>query len=170
MNPVQPQPTATPNRKQHSLTIDMTPLVDLGFLLISFFIFTAALTTPAVTRLIMPKDGKESAVPQSHALTFLLDRNKLFAYEGLWEEAKARKRIVETSYGLQNGAGKLVRQKQRSSGEKLVVLIKPLTTSSYEDMVTMLDEMQINGVMKFAIVEASDEEQSWTHTRSGYPH
>lgn len=165
MNAVQPQPTGTHNRKFHSLKIDMTPLVDLGFLLISFFIFTAALSEPTVTRLIMPREGKETGVPQSHSLTLLLDEKKLYAYEGLWEEARSQQRITETAYDLLNGVGDLIREKQKSSGEDLVVLIKPLATSSYENVVVMLDEMQINDVKKFALTEVMPDEQKWVENR-----
>jgi biopolymer transport protein ExbD len=64
-------------QKRHSLRIDMTPMVDLGFLLITFFIFTATLSQPTVTKLIMPKDGDPLPVPESKTLTFLLSRNQV---------------------------------------------------------------------------------------------
>jgi biopolymer transport protein ExbD len=161
MTTAQSQPTAIRNRKLHSLKIDMTPMVDLGFLLITFFIFTAALSEPTVTRLIMPKEGAETIVPQSHSLTLLLGEKKLFAYEGIWEEARMQRRVAESGYGLAMGAGDLIREKRQRSGEKLVVLIKPLAAASYENVVTMLDEMQISDVKKFAIVDAAPGEQSW---------
>jgi biopolymer transport protein ExbD len=143
----------------------MTPLVDLGFLLISFFIFTAALSEPTVTRLIMPREGEETAVRQSHSLTLLLDGKKLYAYEGLWDEARSQQRISEASYDLQTGAGDLIRQKQQRSGNDLVVLIKPLASSSYENVVAMLDEMQINAVKKYALVEATAGERTWAENQ-----
>jgi biopolymer transport protein ExbD len=152
------------NSQSHQLKIDMTPLVDLGFLLISFFIFTAALSEPNVTRLIMPKEGEQTPVPQRHSLTLLLDGKRLFAYEGLWEEAQTEQRISEASYDLQKGAGNIIRQKQQRSGKDLVVLIKPLATSSYENVVAMLDEMQINTVKKFALVEATAGERDWVES------
>ncbi|HEV7332679.1 MAG TPA: biopolymer transporter ExbD [Flavisolibacter sp.] len=161
MTTAQPQPTGIRNRKMHSLKIDMTPLVDLGFLLITFFIFTSALSEPTVTRLIMPKEGDEAPVPQSKALTLVLDNNKVFVYEGTWDEAIAGKRITQTTYSLQRGMGELVRQKQTSVGDDLVVLIKPLHTSSYQNVLTALDEMQINKVKKYAIVEATADERLW---------
>src|SRR5262250_581164 len=55
--------------KKHNLRTDMTPMVDLGFLLITFFVFTARLNQPAVVKLNMPKDGKKTLVGESTALT-----------------------------------------------------------------------------------------------------
>jgi biopolymer transport protein ExbD len=63
-----------------SLKIDMTPMVDLGFLLISFFIFTTSISTPAVTKLFMPADGVPSKLGESNALTLLLGNNNTLFY------------------------------------------------------------------------------------------
>ena len=147
-------------QKRHSLRIDMTPMVDLGFLLITFFIFTATLSQPTVTKLIMPKDGDPLPVPESKTLTFLLSRNQVYAYEGRWETALAENKLVETSYHLQEGMGQLIRKKQAALKDKsdLVVVIKPLAESSYQNMLAALDEMQINVVNKYAIVNDAAEE------------
>src|SRR5262249_31264869 len=72
--------------KKLSTRVDMTPMVDLGFLLITFFIFTATLSSPTTMNLNMPKDTKkedETKVKQSGALTILLGKdNEVFYYEG----------------------------------------------------------------------------------------
>lgn len=142
----------------------MTPLVDLGFLLISFFIFTTTLSQPGIMRLIMPKQGNPTPVRQSKALTFLLDRDKAFAYEGRWEDAGRQHRIRATAYGPQ-GLGTLLQQKQKSMGNKdeLFVLIKPLPGASYQRVIEALDEMNIHAVNTYALVDASREEAAFLH-------
>ena len=69
--------------RRHSLKTDMTPMVDLGFLLISFFIFTTQMNKPVVTSLNMPHDGPPSTLGMSNALTVLLgDNHSIYYYEG----------------------------------------------------------------------------------------
>lgn len=160
MTTTTPQPGSASGRRGHSLRIDMTPMVDLGFLLITFFIFTATISQPSITRLIMPAKGESTGMPASRSLTLLLDRERAFVYEGLWEGAISANALVKTTYNLQNGLGRVIRQKQKSLAEKdgLVVLIKPLPSASYQNIITALDEMLINDVKKYAITEATAQE------------
>ena len=74
--------------KKLSTRVDLTPMVDLGFLMITFFVFTTALSKPTALGLNLPADPKNikdfTDAPESKTLTLLLSGNeKLIYYQGL---------------------------------------------------------------------------------------
>src|SRR5579875_2231614 len=73
--------------KKLSTRVDMTPMVDLGFLLITFFIFTTTISQPTTLKLNLPQDTKnpeeQTKTKASGALTIMLGKdNNVFYYEG----------------------------------------------------------------------------------------
>lgn len=163
--------------KKQLLTIDMTPMVDLGFLLITFFVFTTTISRPTVTDLYMPKDGLITIpLPESLALTVLLDDdNTIYYYHGNFTEAVKANNIFETGYSTTVGLGKIIRQKQKdidASGKfadgrrGLMLLIKPGSKSNYKNVIDALDEAVINDVKKYAILEPGADELSFLKTKS----
>ena len=144
--------------------IDMTPMVDLGFLLITFFIFTTALSDPTTMSLAMPKEGVPIDLAESKALNFVLDgENKVFSWEGSWSAGK----VIPSSYDEREGMGKIIRDKQNALYQKegtqgkdeLMLLIKPTEKASYKNLIDALDEAVINGVKRYAVLKPSAEEQ-----------
>src|ERR1043165_6176881 len=80
--------------KKLSTRIDLTPMVDLGFLLITFFMFTTTLAKPKTMEINMPyKDenldpNKQSKVKESTAMTILLSKmHRVYYYEGIGSDA-----------------------------------------------------------------------------------
>ena len=167
MEPIQPQlMEGKTKRKIHpALRIDMTPLVDLGFLLITFFVFTTTLAEKRVTRLVMPRDGEPTGLSASKALTALLDRdNRVFVYAGAFEEAVHDHKVIQTNYNTYQGLGSLIRVKQKQlkkDRDGLMLLIKPLGVASYKNLIDALDEALINDVKRYAIVEATAQEKTY---------
>lgn len=153
------------------MKIDMTPMVDLGFLLITFFVFTTTVSSPTVTNLIMPDDRPvkfPSTIPESLVLTVLPDeKDKLFYYEGSWELAKSNNSVFQTSYSVRSGLGTVIRKKQKELDENkkfpkgrngLMLLIKPTSSAAYRNVIDVLDEVMINEIKKYAIMEPSADE------------
>lgn len=148
----------------------MTPMVDLGFLLITFFIFTTTMSAKNAMKLYMPTDkGQPSPIPQSKVLTVLLDEyNKVFAYEGRFEDAVRENRILRTNYNESDGIGKLIRAKQeqlaqsaKAGKDELIFLIRPTARASYKNVIDALDETAINNVKKYMVLDPSVEENGF---------
>ena len=159
--------------KKTAPRIDMTPMVDLGFLLISFFVITTELSRPGGMTLIVPKDSKNNLTElgDSYALTILLTGGKQYYYEGDWKNAVQENRIQETSL---TGLREVISRKQKilddtiryKEGRKgLMLLIKATENASYTSVVDALDEVVINAVEKHAIIAVSEEEKNWLRQR-----
>jgi biopolymer transport protein ExbD len=157
-------------KKRHSVRTDMTPMVDLGFLLITFFVFTAELSKPSVVKLNMPKDGDPATLANSNALTILLDGNdRVYYYNGNWKDASANNEIFKGNLSVTNGMGKVIREKQRwldinnkkEGRNGLMLLIKAGKETSYQNVIDALDEALINVVKKYALLKAEPQESEW---------
>ena len=146
------------------LKVDMTPMVDLGFLLITFFIFTTSIAEQKAAPLIVPVDGPSMNLPASTALTVLLGAdNKVMVYPGALQNALAAHQIVTTTYSTYSGIGAIIRQQQHQlsvTGKKdnLMLLIKPTKEATYQNIIDALDEVQINNVKRYAIVSPDEQE------------
>jgi biopolymer transport protein ExbD len=153
----------TGRKKWQQGKIDMTPMVDLGFLLISFFIFTAAITETKAMKLYMPHDGTGTTVSENNVLSFIVGEKGIFVYEGKWEQAAKNNKVLATNFSQSNGIGLQIRQKKLSvpADKKLTVLIHPLDDASYGDIVKILDEMLIYDVPSYAIVEPSSGQRDY---------
>jgi biopolymer transport protein ExbD len=89
--------------KKLSTRVDMTPMVDLGFLLITFFVFTATMSTPTTLDLNMPKDvddpNKKTEVKQSGVLSIMLGKgDQVYYYEGQLEVSEGKNNFKQTTF------------------------------------------------------------------------
>ena len=140
-----------------STRVDMTPMVDLGFLLITFFIFTTTMAQPTAMNLFMPKDVEkqedQNKVKESGAFTIMLSKNdNVFYYEGLDPT-----QLKSTTFkGIRD---EIIRKKQSTNPEDLVMIIKPTDDATYKNTVDILDEMTINEIKRYAMVDISPVEQ-----------
>jgi biopolymer transport protein ExbD len=147
-------------------------MVDLGFLLITFFVMTVEMSKPSTIGLVMPKDGADGTeLQQSAALTVLLgNENEIWYYHGNWNEAIKQNEIHQTSFSYSNGLGKIIREKQtvldntptvHDGRNGLTILIKAANNANYEGVVDVLDQTIINNVKRYAVVNITDEEKKF---------
>jgi biopolymer transport protein ExbD len=145
--------------KKASTRVDLTPMVDLGFLLITFFIFTTTISQPTTMRLNLPKDTdkpeEQNKLKESGALTLLLGKNdNVYYYEGQLDPTASN---LQTST-MKKIRDEIIKKKRSTPAEDLMIVIKPGEESTYKDVVNSLDEMTINDIKRYALVDISEVE------------
>jgi biopolymer transport protein ExbD len=142
--------------KKLSTRVDLTPMVDLGFLLITFFIFTTTMSQPTAMKLFLPKDtdkpDEQNKLKESAAFTVMPAKDdKVYYYEGLDPskiQASDWKHIRDA----------ILDKKRRTDQNDFMVIIKPDQDATYKNTVDMLDEMTIDGVKRYALVDITPVE------------
>jgi len=148
--------------------VDLTPMVDLGFLLITFFVFTTTMSTPTAMRLRLPKDTdkpeEQNKAKESGALTLLLGKDRtVYYYEGILSPDGSN--FKNTNFG---GLRQVILDKKKNTNaEDLVIVIKPDNDSQMRDVVDALDEMTINGIKRYAMVDISPAETQFIKATEG---
>jgi biopolymer transport protein ExbD len=157
--------------KKLNSKVDLTAMVDLAFLLITFFMLTTSLSKPQSMDLGLPdKDedpnkNKDIKVDENRTMTILLgDNNKMKVYMGLLATPKVAPK--DMTYG-KDGLRKEILQREKEvlsyTGNKdkgMIVIIKPSKKSTYRNLVDILDEMAITDVPTYAIVNDYTPEES----------
>lgn len=144
--------------KKQSTRVDLTPMVDLGFLLITFFIFTTTMSQPTSMNLSMPKDtenvDENTKVKESGSLTLMLGKgNVIYYYFG------ADPATMQTT-GYKEVRNIILEKKKTTPAEDLFVIIKPDKDATYKNAVDILDEMNINDITRYAMVDPTADEYS----------
>ncbi|MFT3948507.1 MAG: biopolymer transporter ExbD [Agriterribacter sp.] len=141
---------------RHNTRVDMTPMVDLGFLLITFFIFTSVVAKPTALKFLLPAEGPSVPVPKTKTITIMPNDNKsVICYEGIASEHPVVQHFKtgDTDNALRN----FIMQKRKRmsdagvSPDALIVVIKPGDGSDYGQLMQVLDEMAICEVKRHAL-------------------
>ncbi|MCW3462171.1 ExbD/TolR family protein [Chitinophaga nivalis] len=151
-----------------STRVDMTPMVDLGFLLITFFMLTTTLAKPKTMDLLLPRDdGDSMSLAATKALTVVLGPdNRIAWYEGIGNDPAKPPQVSYSSFANRQGIRDVIIRKkaqvaQRFGKNELMVLIKADKKANYKNVVDMMDEMLINQVARYAIVDINREETAY---------
>jgi len=148
--------------KKASTRVDLTAMVDLAFLLITFFMLTTTLLKPKAMDLVMPdKDEQKDqlAVPASRTMTILLGSDDKVE----WFMGEAGKSVPTKDNFGKDGLRKALldnydKVRKESGGKEMIVLIKPSDKSNYNNLVSALDELNITNIQEHAIVDITPAE------------
>jgi len=141
---------------KRSPKFDMTPMTDLAFLLLVFFMIAATFAKPQLMNLIMPEEQQETQPSQqlepSKALNILVAQDE----QAFWY--KGNERFGAESVKFENLEDFLINQKQETS--EIMVLLKPTDDASYGSVVKAIDRLNLAGISKYALMEPEAEEIS----------
>ncbi|SEP18045.1 outer membrane transport energization protein ExbD [Flavobacterium sp. CF108] len=161
------------SKKQNS-KVDLTAMVDLAFLLITFFMLTTSLSKPQSMDLSLPNKEddttkvEDTKVDENRTMTVILGAdNKLTYYMGLLEKPIGGPKDI--AYGKDGIRRELLKRKKTvleysaakgKPKQGIIVIIKPTKKSNYRNLVDILDEMAITKVDTYAIVPEFTPEET----------
>ena len=144
--------------KWRSLVIILIAVVVISA---AFFIFTSTLSSPTVMELNMPKDenGVSNYQNSNSKLTLVLLKNDMiFGYFGNDINNGSSLEIKEASKIIAQGVQKFTR-------DSLIIVIKPSNEATYKNSVDILDEMSINKIIRYEMVDLTKEEKEFLAKR-----
>lgn len=130
-----------------STRVDLTPMVDLGFLLITFFVFTTTMSQATAMNMNEPKESKEDQklVKESGATTILLGRaDKVYYYFGTLDPTKLSEQFKSSTFKEIREV--ITTKKNNTPLDDLMFVIKSDDKSTFKNAIDILDEMTISGV------------------------
>lgn len=145
-------------RKKQSTRVDLTAMVDLAFLLVTFFMLTTTLSKPKAMDLAMPDktDITVMSVSDKRTVTLCLgSNNKVLMYTGL---AQAPQVINYGKNGLRKALLQAKSTIQANTGKDAIVLVKPSEHSIYGNLVDALDELNITRTNRYAVVNITAQD------------
>lgn len=155
--------------KKMSTRVDLTAMVDLGFLLITFFMLATTFNKPRTMEVNKPAKEedidkeKEPPIKMSKTATLMLGaRDKVYAYVSPDEIDPSTQLELDSLDYSPKGLRAFIQRRQKEveaqwgDREQLFVMIKPLPASTVRNIVDVLDEMTINDVKRYAILAPTD--------------
>lgn len=193
--------------KKLSTRVDMTPMVDLAFLLLTFFVLTATFSKPKSMELTFPAPPPPDQKPDEikRGITFLLSKDdRVFYYEGEFRAEDNEKGLKTTlgelsfSQNSKESLHKYLLEKNKEMHEKIkalyeqkkknqiadttfkrlvklckadkesyTYLIKTDDKATYKNVIDVIDELNVNVVGKYVMVDILKPEMDLVLEKTG---
>lgn len=150
-------------RNRIAARVDLTAMVDLAFLLITFFMLTTTLQKQEAMAVAMPDKTpatNDPGVPASRTMTVCLGKNnQVLWYMGMADAPLSKPEIVNyNKVGLRDALINKRNQIKAQTGKDVIVLVKPSDHSIYDNLVSTLDELNISKIDRYAIVDIAPKD------------
>jgi len=139
------------------IKIDMTPMVDLNFLLLMFFMFTSSFSKPNVMDLGLPAKDP-NPIPTNYdidyrnQITFIIGKDNRIFYHQSSKEDLTEAGLKETDYNGLN-VSKIISNAYEKAPKKEIftIIVKPTDDANYKNFVDMMDNISISKKERYGI-------------------
>jgi len=147
-------------QRKKLIRVDMTPMVDLGFLLITFFMFTTNFTKPNVMDLGLPAKNphpptiNDVVIDQKNQITFILGKdNRVFYHQSSKEELN-KNNLKETNFSGIN-ITKIISEAYNNAPNKEIftIIVEPTDDANYKNFVDVLDNIAISKKERYGVTD-----------------
>lgn len=154
--------------KKLNPTVDMTPMVDLNFLLLMFFMFTSTFSKPNVMDLGLPAKPKPTdPIPEiteiklPNSISLLIGKDNRIFWHQQDNTSLTDANLNETTFDRE-GIRKIIEQAKRGAidKDKFTVIIKPTDDAVYKNFVDILDEMAITKNERYGVTDVKPWEEA----------
>lgn len=143
--------------KRKTIKVDMTPMVDLNFLLLMFFMFTASFSKPNVMDLGLPAKSPiptTNEVGDKNQVTFILGKdNRVFYHQSNANELTTGN-LKETDFsGVKISNIISEAYKKAPHPENFTIIVKPTDEANYKNFVDVIDNISISKKERYGITD-----------------
>lgn len=153
--------------KKQSTRVDMTPMVDLGFLLITFFMFTTTFSKPNVMDLGLPAKPKpnqkapDTEIKLSNSISIIIGKDNRVFWHQQDNTSLTPETLNETTFDREGIRNIIKQAKANAVDQKLfTVIIKPTDDAVYKNFVDILDEMAITKSEQYGVTDIKPWEKA----------
>jgi len=146
--------------KRIGFHLDMTPMVDVAFLLLTFFMLTTTFSKSNTMEINIPPEAVEVKVAESNVMTLRIS-DDFMAYCSLGEEAPRRIALYDPGdtrqMALSGELRSLLRQ-QTVANEKMVIVVKISEKARYKHLVDIIDELNLMKIGRFSLDDFTEQD------------
>jgi biopolymer transport protein ExbD len=135
--------------KRLGVRIDMTPMVDIAFLLLTFFMLTTVFSAPQTMEIALPPQNVQIEVAESNLLTL-----RVMEDGGIWWNIG-----VEAPQKVEFKDLHKLLVDRNAENPRLINVVKVDRKAKYHDMVDIMDELQLSNVGRFSLAPMTDADR-----------
>ncbi|MBM3423009.1 MAG: biopolymer transporter ExbD [Chlorobi bacterium] len=149
-------------RKRLGFHLDMTPMVDVAFLLLTFFMLTTTFSKSNTMEINMPPETGEVRIAEQNVMTVRIAGDGM-AYCSLGEEVPRRIALYEPSDSRRmvlSGDLRSLLREQTAANRKMVIVVKISEKAKYRNLVDLIDELNLMKIDRFSLDDYTDQDEA----------